>query len=115
LLRLEDLKPAPYDDAHFEGDRLLAVVIHVNRFGNCMLNILEKELRTHSASIATYQVVAGAKCVKGVPHASTFSSVDLGMPLLYPDSYGRIAIALNQGNAAETLGLKLGSVIELFR
>jgi S-adenosylmethionine hydrolase len=114
LLRLGDLKPAPYDDAHFENGRLRALVIHVNRFGNCMLNILEEELRTDSA-MTRYQLVVGPTCVEGVPQASTFSNVEMGTPLLYPDSYGRIAIALNQGNLAEALGLKLGSEIDLFR
>lgn len=114
-LTLKELQPAPYTDAKFHNERLRAIVIHINRFGNCMLNILEEELSANSGVEASYQLVISANCVKKIAYAATFSSVELGVPLLYPDSYGRIAIALNQGNAAEAFGLKLGSEIELVR
>jgi S-adenosylmethionine hydrolase len=115
LLTLQDLQPAPYTDAEFLNGRLRAMVTHINRFGNCMLNILEEELRSDSEVEAGYELLISSSFVKKIVYASTFSSVELGAALLYPDSYGRIAIALNQGNAAEAFGLKIGSEIELVR
>jgi S-adenosylmethionine hydrolase len=40
-----------------------------------------------------------------IPWAPTFGEVPVGGHLLYEDSYGRLCIAQNQGNAAESLGL----------
>ena len=39
-----------------------------------------------------------------MPWAPTFGEVPAGGHLLYEDSYGRLCIAQNQGNAAESLG-----------
>ena len=40
-----------------------------------------------------------------VPWATTFGEVPLGRPLLYEDSFGRLAYADNQGDVASRLGL----------
>jgi S-adenosylmethionine hydrolase len=37
--------------------------------------------------------------------ADTFGDVEIGVPILYVDSYDRLTIAVNQGNAAADLGL----------
>jgi S-adenosylmethionine hydrolase len=37
--------------------------------------------------------------------ADTFGRVAPGEPLLYEDSYGRLCLAVNQGDAAAALGL----------
>ncbi len=46
---------------------------------------------------------SGARKVE-IPWAPTFGEVPAGGHLLYEDSYGRLCIAQNQGNAAESLG-----------
>ena len=43
-----------------------------------------------------------------MPWAQTFGDVAAGEPLLYEDSYGRLCIAQNQGNAAEALSVPEG-------
>ena len=43
-----------------------------------------------------------------MPWAPTFGEVGVGGHLLYEDSYGRLCIAQNQGDAAESLGLERG-------
>jgi S-adenosylmethionine hydrolase len=37
--------------------------------------------------------------------ADTFGDVAVGEPMLYVDSYDRLTLAVNQGNAAKRLGL----------
>jgi S-adenosylmethionine hydrolase len=37
--------------------------------------------------------------------ADTFGMVPVGEPMLYVDSYDRLTLAVNQGNAAQALGL----------
>jgi S-adenosylmethionine hydrolase len=45
----------------------------------------------------------------------TFGEVDVGGHLLYEDSYGRLCIAQNQGDAAKSLNLSEDSVIRITR
>ncbi|HEV3486971.1 MAG TPA: SAM hydroxide adenosyltransferase, partial [Vicinamibacterales bacterium] len=47
--------------------------------------------------------------------AQTFGEVAAGECLLYEDSYGRLCIAQNQGNAAEALDLDEGAVLRISR
>jgi hypothetical protein len=47
--------------------------------------------------------------------APTFGTVAVGEQLLYEDSYGRLCIARNQGNAAEALKLSEGDVVRITR
>ena len=47
--------------------------------------------------------------------ANTFGEVAPGDPLLYEDSYGRLCIAVNQGNAATQLGLTDNEVLSISR
>jgi len=47
--------------------------------------------------------------------APTFGTVAVGEQLLYEDSYGRLCIARNQGNAAEGLKLSEGDVVRITR
>ena len=48
----------------------------------------------------------------GLPVVRTFSDVSVGEPLILNGSSDTLEIAINQGNAAEYFGLKLGEVIE---
>jgi S-adenosylmethionine hydrolase len=41
-----------------------------------------------------------------MPFVSTFSDVPVGKPLMYVDSRGRVAFAVNQGSFAQTQGIK---------
>ena len=47
--------------------------------------------------------------------ASTFGEVAPGSPLLYEDSYGRLCIAVNQGNAAKLLDLVDNEMLAISR
>jgi S-adenosylmethionine hydrolase len=45
--------------------------------------------------------------------ADTFGGVEIGVPMLYVDSYDRLTIAVNQGNAAADLGLAQDQALRL--
>jgi S-adenosylmethionine hydrolase len=48
-----------------------------------------------------------------VPFTRTFAEVAAGHLLLLEDSAGRLALAVNQGSAAERLGLRVGDDLRL--
>jgi hypothetical protein len=50
-----------------------------------------------------------------MPWAPTFGGVETGGYLIFEDSYGRLCIAQNQGNAAQTLNVDEGATITVRR
>jgi S-adenosylmethionine hydrolase len=86
-------------------------VIYVDTFGNVKLSGVASDLIEALGTLArgeelVVDVGTGSKPKShSLVWASTFAEVAAGDPLLYEDSYGRLCIAVNQGNAARQLGL----------
>jgi S-adenosylmethionine hydrolase len=55
----------------------------------------------------------GGNPLAGPPFGVTFGSVAAGELVLYVDSAGRVALAVNRGNAAARLGLAAGDVVRI--
>ncbi|MDQ2964703.1 MAG: SAM-dependent chlorinase/fluorinase [Chloroflexota bacterium] len=87
-------------------------VVYVDTFGNVKLTALAPALREALGDVPFGTPVelelrpaaAAARTVLAT-WAATFGAVGPGAPLLYEDSYGRLCLAVNQGDAAATLGL----------
>jgi S-adenosylmethionine hydrolase len=88
-------------------------VVYVDTFGNVKLAGLRADLEAALGSVspgdrlelefaATERQPAR---VEAVQWRATFGEADVGEVLLYQDSYGRICLAENQGDAASDLGL----------
>jgi len=82
----------------------LAEVIYIDDFGNAVSGI-----RATAAATDKSITVAGVK----IAYARTFSQVNLGDIFWYENSMGLVEIAVNQGSAAESLGLTIGTSIGL--
>ena len=85
-------------------------VIYVDTFGNVKFTALGTDFRAALGSLppGTRLRIAlgdGGERRLHVTWETTFGSVARGQPLLYEDSYGRLCLAVNQGDAAATLGL----------
>ena len=80
----------------------LAEVIYIDAFGNCMTG-----LRASTLANETVLQVSGEKIV----NAKTFSSAKDKKPFWHKNSNGLVEIAINQGSAAETLELVVGTVL----
>jgi S-adenosylmethionine hydrolase len=106
--RLEVTQPAI--DA--EGN-VLAHVVHLDRFGNAALDLTEASIPDTGLRMG-HKLVAD---VRGEAHDTvfslTFADVAPGDLIVYRDSYGAIALAVNRGSAAETLGLRAGDEVAL--
>jgi S-adenosyl-L-methionine hydrolase (adenosine-forming) len=107
LVRLE--LPAP----EFGTRRIRATVLDVDRFGNVQLNLTTSDLeRVGIEPGSLLEVGVGSERYYAVA-ARTFAEVRSGDILLYEDSYGRISIAINRGNAADMFGAGVGGELEL--
>lgn len=82
----------------------LAEVIYLDGFGNAMSGIRAEKLP------AGLSVAINGRTIR---KARTFSDVPKGEAFWYENSIGLIEVAVNQGRAAEKLGLDIGSAIGL--
>jgi S-adenosyl-L-methionine hydrolase (adenosine-forming) len=110
-----ELIDAPYQNAKWIGTSLTATVIRVNSYGNCILNVSDDEVHGNGARPPFVRLKRGAAVLDHATVASAFGSVAVGSVVLYPDAYGRVGIAVNQGNVAKKLRLAVGDEICLER
>jgi S-adenosylmethionine hydrolase len=96
LVRLPELR------ARREGDALVAHVLEVDGFGNLRLN-------ADLAGLPPRVTVGGRRATV----ARTFVDVPAGDLLLYTDSDGTPALAVNGGSAAALLGVRSGDEVRL--
>jgi len=93
------------------GARITATVGYVDHFGNATL-IAATDLATEAGLEPGARVSVGAG---GVSHpalyALTFADVDRGELIVYGNSSGGLAIAVNRGSAAEQLGVGAGDEV----
>jgi S-adenosyl-L-methionine hydrolase (adenosine-forming) len=107
LVRLE--LPGPQIGAR----RIRATVLHVDRFGNVQLNLRREDLeRVGIVPGVNVELELGFERYYANA-ARTFAEVRRGDIVLYEDAYWSIALAINQGNAAEMFGATVGQEIRL--
>lgn len=95
-------------------------VIYVDTFGNVKLSGLASDLSDALGTVTRgEELIVEVTSPKHKSHtlrwANTFGEVDAGEALIYEDSYGRLCIAVNQGNAAKKLGLVDGAALTITR
>lgn len=91
-----DLEPKQKDG------KWILKVIYVDDFGNVILNLENYER-------PKYVEVKGLK----IPYLDTYGQVKKGELLALPGSHDYLEIAVNQGSAAEVLGVKVGDELEV--
>jgi S-adenosyl-L-methionine hydrolase (adenosine-forming) len=84
-----------------------ARVIGVDGFGNVQLNVAPGDLE--ASGIGPVLTVRG----RTVPRVGIFADVSQGTLAAIIDSQGQLALVVNQGSAADTLGLSVGKTVVL--
>ena len=101
LVRL-DIAPAKLDERGLSAD----VIATDGPYGNLVTNISGEDfLKLGYARGQKVHVTIG-KNEMDIPFVRTFSDVPLNQPLLYIDSRGHLALAVNQGSFAAIYGIK---------
>lgn len=110
-LKESELVKAPYEEAELKdnkGDMIIeSEVICINKFGTIHLNILSElmdKLKLKRGDLV--ELKFHNKTLK-LPFGATFGDVPKGEPLIMKDDYGRVEVAVNQGNFVEKYKLKL--------
>jgi S-adenosylmethionine hydrolase len=102
IVRLE--VPAP----RFGPGRLYGAVVYIDRFGNAITNLPHKAVEALAGTAREIRVAVNNS---GLPLCDSYNSVESGQALGILGSSGYLEIAVNQGHAANALGLKIDSPI----
>lgn len=102
------VREAPGPAPRIEAERAVAHAIAVDGFGNVTLDLAPDDLDEHPLGRAEWVRVeapaGGGEARRGL----TFADVPEGRLLLYEDSSGALALAVNRGDAAAALGITVG-------
>ena len=94
---------------------ITAHVLIVDRFGNVQLNLTAKDLEGVGIDAgAGVEIAIGLERFYAVA-ARTFADVPRGDIALYEDSYGNVALAINEGDAAAVLSARPGDSVRIRR
>ncbi|HZR56569.1 MAG TPA: SAM-dependent chlorinase/fluorinase [Terriglobales bacterium] len=102
LVRL-DLAPSKLDEHGLTG----TVIATDGPFGNLITNISGEDFLQFGYKYGEKVNVTIGEAEITLPFVHTFSDVPLKKPLLYIDSRGHLALAVNQGSFAEIYGITL--------
>ena len=93
-----------------EGERLSTRILSVDRFGNARLSVTTDESGFGYGDALKVDAGDGEMSVRFV---ETFGSARAGELVLVPDSHWRLSLAINKGNAAQALSLRVGGEVRL--
>ena len=97
----------------WEEGAVVAHVLIVDRFGNAGLNVGHDDLAGSGITLGgRVELEAGGERYLGT-YAQTFADVKPGELLVYQDAYRTLAVAINRGDAAGTLGLQPDAELRL--
>jgi S-adenosyl-L-methionine hydrolase (adenosine-forming) len=111
-----ELDPANLDrlsasESYVEDNRIHGEVVLVDHFDNLQLNIKRSQLEDLGVLIGDRVDVRIAGRRHRMPFAETFADVAAGRSVLCEDSFRQLAVSVNQGRAAELLGVHAGDPV----
>jgi S-adenosyl-L-methionine hydrolase (adenosine-forming) len=107
LVRLELPQP------EVRANRIGASILYVDAFGNMQLNLTREHLDQADVQPGARLELELAGQRYYAIAARTFSDARSGDLILYEDSYGNVAVAMNRGNAAEMLAARAGQGLRI--
>ena len=93
-------------------DHVVAHVLYLDGFGNASLDLSPAQLQALGGEASSFDLRVREEILR-VPLASTFGDVPVGKPLLFEDASGRLALAVNRGNARRQLDLAVDQQLVL--
>ena len=109
----DELRRLDLPAADVSSTRVRATVLYVDRFGNVQLNLGRAELEQAGIDDeGRVEIEVGFERYFAFT-ARTFADVRRGEIVLYEDSYGNVALAINGGNAADMFGARPGQEIRI--
>jgi S-adenosylmethionine hydrolase len=112
-LAVEELVQLRLPEARMWNGIATAHVLVIDGFGNASLNLGHADLLALGVTIGhRLEIVTGRYRVTAT-FVRTFADVQAGEMLLYEDAWGALALAVNRGHAAGTLGLEADTEVRI--
>jgi S-adenosylmethionine hydrolase len=92
------------------GEGVVTRIISIDRYGNARLSVMQEESGLEYGATLRIDTGDGEMPVR---YLETFGSAKAGELMLVPDSHWRLSLAINKGNAAHALGLKVGGKVRM--
>jgi S-adenosylmethionine hydrolase len=92
------------------GEGVEARIISIDRYGNARLSVMQEESGLEYGAQLKIDAGDGEMPVR---YLETVGSANAGELVLVPDSHWRLSLAINKGNAAHALGLKVGGWVRM--
>jgi len=102
-LAVGELRQLQLPAARLSGGALVAHVLHLDRFGNLILDASPQQLAALGARAGDALEVHHGGRVHAARRACAFAEVPVGELLIYEDAQHMVALAVNQGSAARLL------------
>lgn len=97
------------------SDRIIvASVVHIDRFGNAITNLREEDFTAWGENLGWRNWQANIHGISFETLCRSYAEVPPGTPLLLFNSYGLMEVAVNQGSAAQQLGIRKGDLLEIW-
>lgn len=104
----EALAPYPAPLPRYEGARAFGRVVHVDRFGDLVTDIVPPEGLPEGREVESMHL-GGREIARA---ARTYADVEPGALFVYRGSFGTLEVALRDGDAARALALRRGAALE---
>lgn len=110
------LQRLPFPRPRVSWTGICATVVHIDRFGNAITNLTRSQYDSWRARWSVEEpLVQVDKHPHLLPLRRTYGDVSPGEPLALFSSSQRLEIAIHQGNAAATFGIRRGHKVYVLR
>jgi S-adenosyl-L-methionine hydrolase (adenosine-forming) len=109
----ESLTRVELPEPHDADGAVVAHALVIDHFGNVGLNVDHDRLAGTGITLGGRVAVEAGGERYLATYAQTFADVSPGELLVYQDAYRTLALAINRGNAAGTLGLDVDAEVRL--
>lgn len=83
----------------------------INGYGTCQFDVVDADWERAGLAGHPSIVVEVSGGTWTVPYVLTFGEIGRDEPLLFPDSSGKLSLAVNQASAAQRFGLGVGGLV----
>ena len=102
--------PSPSAEVSRDGRSMKVKIMDIDRYGNARLSVFQKDAGLKYGDTLKVDAGDGGMAVR---YLETFGAAKAGELVIVPDSHWRLSLAINTGNAAQALALKVGDAVRL--